>query len=494
MPALRRLAPWALVVTSLAAFGAVAVEAAPAVEGLARHIASSVVPTLVAAETLGDQVVVLNAQQAVDIPYAFGDVSVGSSELVKVVPIRESRQILIAGREVGTTNVIVYNTRGVRMDEFEVTVIPANLAKVMKNVQGLLDDIEGLSFKIVNDHVYIQGEVSLDDELKRVEDLDEREPLIESMVTLSPIAQKLLASLIQKEIETPGVDVRLIGKKIMLEGIVHSEMASKRAEAIARAYYPDVVNVLEVREVDRIPGRAETVVMIVHFVELTKSLVTSWGVEWTPLAVNGGVNLFFQKDFYGDDTSGYAAATVTSLLPRLDRARRSGYARVLENPTVSVKSGDTAHIFSGAKVPFVFIENGTQTVIFEDVGIKLDVTPYAQGSEVDLNIQLEVSSLGEVGTNGYPAIDTSQITTSQFARAGESIVIGGLQRVSDRVDYNRLPENSAQADGIFTLYNAKDYKKSKQQFLVFVTPQIHESSSTANREIQEKFNLLEVRQ
>lgn len=483
---------------ALAALGALvctAVASRDALSGFGREMLDVAVPPTVAADAIPDQVVIVNSQQAVDIPYAFGDVSVGSSEFVKVVPLREARQLLIAGREVGTTNIIVYNTRGARMDEFEVTVIPANLAKVMKNVQTLLDDIEGLSFKIVNDRVYIQGEVSLDDELKRVRELDEREPLIESMVTLSPIAQKLLASLIQKEIATPGVNVRLIGKKIMLEGIVHSEMASKRAEAIAKAYYPDVVNVLEVREVERIPGRAQTVVMIVHFVELTKSLVTSWGIEWTPLSVSGGVELFFQQDFYGSDNQGYATATVSSLLPRIERARRSGYARVLENPTVSVKSGDTAHIFSGARVPFVFVENGTQTVIFEEVGITLDVTPYAQGSEVDLDIDIEVSSLGEVGTNGYPAIDTSEIRTSQFARAGESIVVGGLQRVSDRVDYNRLPENAASSsEGIFTLYNAKDYKKSKQQFLVFITPQIHESSSTANREIQEKFNLLEVRQ
>ena len=405
----------------------------------------TLVPGVRAGDEIPDQVVVINTQQAIDVPYAFGDVSVGSSDIAKVVPLRDSKQLLVAGRDVGTTNIILYNTRGARMDEIEVTVIPANLAKVMKNVQALLNDIEGLTFKIVNDRVYIQGEVSLDDELERVKDLDEREPMIESMVTLSPIAQKLLASLIQKEIDTPGVNVRLVGKKIMLEGVIHSEMASKRAEAIARAYYPDVVNVLEVREVDRIPGKAETVVMIVHFVELTKSLVTSWGIEWTPLALDGSAEIFFQRDFVENETTGYAAATITSLLPRIDRARRSGYARVLENPTVSVKSGDTSHIFSGQKVPFVFIENGTQTVIFEDVGITLDVTPYAQGSDVDLNIKVEVSSLGEVGTNGYPAIDTSEITTSQFARAGESIVIGGLQRVSDRLDYNRLPEDTTSA-------------------------------------------------
>lgn len=454
------------------------------------------VPAGHAAETLPDLVVVINTQQAVDVPYSFGDVSVGSSDIAKVIPLRDAKQILVAAREQGTTNIIVYNTRGARMDEFEVTVIPANLAKVMKNVQALLDDIEGLSFKIINDHVYIQGEVSLDDELARVETLDEKEALVESMVTLSPIAQKLLASLIQKEIGAPGVNVRLVGKRIMLEGIVHSEKAAERAEAIAKAYYPDVVNVLEVREVDRVPGRTETIVMVVHFVELTKTLVSSWGVEWTPLTVDGGLQLYYERELTGDtfgDPTGLATATLTALLPRIDRAQTSGYARVLENPTVSVKSGDTAHIFSGAKIPFVFIENGSQTVIFEEVGIKMDVTPYAQGSDVDLQIEISVTSLGEVGTNGYPAIDTSEITTSQFCRGGESIVIGGLERVSDRVDYNRLPEN-ADSTGLFTLYKSKDYKKAKSQFLVFVTPEIHETSSTANRDIQEKFNLQEVRQ
>lgn len=244
------------------------------------------------------------------------------------------------------------------------------------------------------------------------------------------------------------------------------------------------------------PGRSQTVVLVVHFVELAKNMVNTWGIEWTPFAMDGGLELFYQRDFSGGsfaDTTGYVTATVNALLPRLDRAKSSGYARVMENPTVSVKSGDAAHIFAGSRIPFVFIENGTQTVQFEEVGIKMDVTPFAQGNDVDLDIDISVSSLGEVAQNGYPAIDKSEIRTSQYCRAGESIVVGGLQRVSDKTEYNRVPDNSG-SSGIVTLYKSKDYKKAKTQFLVFITPQIHETSTTANREIQEKFNLSEIRQ
>jgi pilus assembly protein CpaC len=450
--------------------------------------------------TIKDQAVVINSQLALDIPFAFGDVSVGSSDIIKVIPLRDTKQILVAGRQEGTTNIILYDTRGARRAEFEVTVIPANLAKVMKNVQALLEDIEGLEFKVINDRVYIQGEVSLDNELARVKDLDERESLVESMVTLSPVAQKLLASLIEKEIGAPGVNVRLVGKKIMLEGIVHSAVASQRAEAIAKAYYPDaagssVINVLEVKATERTPGRNQTVVLVVHFVELTKSVIDSWGLEWTPLA-STGIEMGYEKLFTGGQAAAptsYLTSTVAALLPKLEYAKQSGYARVLENPTVSVKSGDPAHIFSGARVPFVFIENGTQTIVFEEVGITMDVTPYAQGTDVDIALDVGVSSLGEVAANGYPTIDKSQIRTTQFCRAGESIVVGGLQRLSDRTDYNRVPQAGG-GGGIVTLYKSKHYKKTKSQFLVFITPQIHETSTTANREIQEKFNLSEVRQ
>lgn len=450
-------------------------------------------------DNIGDQVVVVNSQIAVDVPYPYGDVSGGSAEVIRVVPLRDSNQILIAGRKAGTTNIIIYDTRGTRRDEFEVTVIPANLSRVMKNVQELLEDIEGLRFRVINDRVYIQGEVSLDDDLQRVESLAQREPLVESMVTLSPVSQRLLADLIQKEIGVPGVRVRLVADKILLEGVVHSTTSAERAEAIARAYYQNVINVLEVREAERIPGRTDTVVIVVHFVELTKSLLDSWGLQWTPLAEENGLEFYFQSPFEGGsfgDVTGYAQATLFALLPRLNRARTSGYARVLENPSVAVKSGDTAHIFSGAKVPFAVLgPNGQVTVQFEEVGVTLDVTPFAQGSDVDLNISVEVSALGEIAPSGYQLIDTSSISTSEYCRAGESIVIGGLQRISDRIEYNRVPEGGLdEGTPLFTLYKSKDYKKSKSQFLVFITPQVHESSTQANRDLQDKFNLTEIRQ
>jgi pilus assembly protein CpaC len=449
---------------------------------------------------VGDTIVVEKSSITLDVPYDYGNViDGGSGAIVNIITIRQSGQIIVAGRRVGNTNLTIFDQKGVMRDVVNISVIPSNLARVYENVQAVLSDIEGLSYKVIGNQIYVQGEVSLEDELQKVAAVAEREKLVQSMVRLSPVSQRLLASLIEKEIGTPGVTVRLLGDAILLDGVVHSNMASTRAQAIADAYYPDVINVLEVRQADRVPGRTETVTVIVHFLELTKSLLNSWGVEWSPLSTSGGIDFGYYQDIdaggWGDLT-GYASTTISALLPKLQRAKTSGYARVLDNPSVAVKSGDQAEIFSGVEYPVAVVQaNGGITIDWKKVGINMTVRPFAQGTDVDLTIEVETSSLGEVAANGLQSIDTSKIATSEYCRSGESIVIGGLQRVSDRITYNKIPDaGSVSGSPLITLYKSKDYKKSKSQFLVFITPQVHQTTKTANRELQDKFNLIEVRQ
>jgi pilus assembly protein CpaC len=439
-----------------------------------------------------DQIVVVQNQIYIDIPYKFGNIA-ADAQLIKVIPLRDQQQILIAGRRSGSTNVLIYDRQGVLRDDFQVRVIPANLSKVMDKVTALLRDIEGLTFEIIGDQIYVHGEVATDDELLKVQDLADREKLVTNLSTLSPVAQRLQAGLIETAIDVPGVKARLINNTIIIEGVVHSGAASLRAEAIARAYYGNVVNVLEVREVERIPGRTTTVVIIVHFVQLSKELTSAWGFEWTPLAASP-IDFFFSKDIIpSGPLSGQAVATVSAFLPNLYRARASGYARVLDNPTISVKSGEKASIFSGMEYPYLVSSGFFSHVEFKEIGIGLEVTPYAQGNDVDLDIKVTVTDLGQVAPNGFQAVDRAEIITSQYCRAGESIAIAGLQRIGDAVSYNKTPETGT-TGALFNFYANKDYTKSKSQFLVFLTPQIHQSSSSANKEIKDQFNLQEVRQ
>jgi pilus assembly protein CpaC len=441
-----------------------------------------------------DVVMVVNRQEIIEVPYKLGNIILGGQG-VNVRRFEAQKQLLVYAQKPVRTNIYIYDTSGVLRDEVNITVVAQSLRRVVENLKILLTDIEGIDFKMMGDRVFIVGEVALEEEFARVRDLADSEELVVSQVALSDASLQIIAGVIEQDIAVPGVRANLINGRIILEGIVHSEEASDRAEAIAKAYHGNTVNVLEVREVDRIPGHAKTVTLLVHYVELAKSLSTVWGIQWSPLAADEGFEFFLTKELGGSGwgaTTGVATATISSLLPRVERARASGHVRVLENPTVSVKSGETAQIFSGFEYPYLVSDGLVQSVEWKDVGIGMTVTPYTQGNDVDMRIEVDVTSLGEVAPNGFQAIDKSQIVTSEFCRAGESIVIGGLQRVLTKVAYNRIPQNDVQG-AVFNLYTNKDYKKSKSQFLVFMTPKIHESSSSANRAIKDAFNLQEVR-
>ena len=309
------------------------------------------------------------------------------------------------------TNVYIYDDRGVMRDEVNITVVAQSLRRVVENLKLLLTDIEGIDFKMMGDRVFIVGEVALEEEYNRVRSLAEEEELVISQVKLSDASLQIIAGVVEQDIGVPGVRANLINGRIILEGIVHSIEASERAEAIAKAYHENTINVLEVREVDRIPGHAKTVTLLVHYVELAKTLSTLWGVQWSPLSTDEGVEFFLSRELGSSGwgaTTGVASATITSLLPRMERARASGHVRVLENPTVSVKSGEQASIFSGFEYPYLVSDGLVQSVEWKDVGIGMTVTPYTQGNDVDMTIEVDVTSLGEVAPNGFQAIDKSK--------------------------------------------------------------------------------------
>jgi len=446
-------------------------------------------------DNVKDVLMVVNRSEILTVPYDLGDINLGGKGLL-VDRLPKAKQIRLSARKPVQTNIFIYDTRGVLRDEINITVVAQSLRSVASNLRILLNDIAGIDFQMMGDRVFIVGEVALEEEYARIRNLASQEDLVISQVRLSDASLKIIAGVIEQDIGVPGVRALLINGRIILEGIVHSEDASDRAEAIAKAYHENTVNVLEVREVDRIPGHAKTVTLLTHYVEMAKNLSTLWGVQWTPLASQEGFEYTLTSELRPGteswSTSGLLTSTITSLIPRMERARASGHVRVLENPTVSVKSGETAHLFSGFEYPYLVSDGLVQSVEWKDVGIAMTVTPYTQGNDVDMQIEVDVTSLGEVAPNGFQAIDKSKINTSEFCRAGESIVIGGLQRVLTKVAYNRIPYNDS-SGAIFNLYANKDYKKSKAQFLVFLTPKIHESSSSANRAIKDAFNLQEVR-
>ena len=80
-----------------------------------------------------------------------------------------------------------------------MTVRKNNLNKVAGEIKNLLGDIEGIQIKQVNNRVVIDGEILLPRDMNRIYSVvSQFGDVASSMVTMSPLAQKKIAELIEK--------------------------------------------------------------------------------------------------------------------------------------------------------------------------------------------------------------------------------------------------------------------------------------------------------
>lgn len=461
----------------------------------------------------GKEYLVINNPKVKVYDFKIGNVTVGNPRVVDFKADREKNRITLFPRNSGTTLLLVYDQKGGQKEATELTVYSRDPDRLVSQVRKLLVDVEGINIKRLNKKIIIDGEVFLPSDKKRVQKVAATSSAIVDLTEMSSDTSGVIARRIQKEIGLDEVKVRSVRGQIVLEGETYSPQASVKAERIALLYSDKVINVLDVREVPRPPTRQPTIEITAHFVELAKNFNKNFNFRWNPIPRIGTSMSYTVNPISGSDNfSGTVSGTADNLLPKLNYFRTLGVARVLENPSVSVKSGEVAVIESGSRIGFPIAQgNGTVGLEFEDIGAKLKIRPYSRGSEVDMSIDINISSLGSPSADGTVSINRSALNTTQIVRSGESVVLGGLIRHAERQFFDRPPSavdtgisgtastgsQSSLLDpfplgSLFTLFKSKDLSKERSQFMVFITPTILKYAKDSNRSLKESFNLYEV--
>lgn len=112
------------------------------------------------------------------------------------------------------------------------------------------------------------------------------------------------------------------------------------------------------------------------------------------------------------------------------------HVKVLSNPSLVARSGQSATIQVGQQVPILTsqISNSDtsgvqQTIQYRDTGVILKVKPVIHaGGRIDLDISQEVSSAGatSAGVETTPTISTRKVETKASVSDGNTLLIGGL--------------------------------------------------------------------
>jgi len=394
--------------------------------------------------------------------------------------------------------------------EYRIEIRKTNLYKVAREIRSLLRNIEGIAIKILNNKVIVDGQILLPKDMKRIHSVVKQYgDQAYSLVILSPVAQRKIAQVIERDINNPEVHVRAVNGKFILEGVVSDVKQKDQAEIIAKAYVPDVVideavadkKVLE-RKIDSVinlinikpkqqSGPKKMVQLVVHYVELKKDYTKGFSFQWTP-GIGDGSEIQFNSG--GRNPGGVVATltgTISNLLPKLNWAKDHGHARILQSSSLIVEDGKKGSLKSTNSVPYISLaKNGTPVTNFKDTGINSVITPRiigARSDSISLELSFEVSALVGITAQG-PLTSSKKLSSSIVVRSGQSAAVGGLISNERGTNYNKLPP-SASSNPLISIYTSKSFNKSQSQFVIFVTPIIKSSASAGAERIKRKFRI-----
>ena len=435
----------------------------------------------------------------------------------KAIHRKDRNDIFFTPIRNGSSIMLIKNEKNEILRRLSLSVQKDNLHKVAAELRDLLIVVDGISIKIYNKKVIIDGQVMLPSEMDRVNkivsDYDPR--LVRSFVTYSPRAQKKVAEMIENEIGYPELIVKYAHNRFLLQGCVNSLDEKVRAINIAELYTQFEVssvgkgaqrrNVKLIKDDIKVPCESATknkqeeskkneveklIQIVVHFVEMSKSFNKGFLFQWTPAIGDQGTQV---TGSLGNDPrlpSGITAvvtATVSNFFPKLNWAKNFNFARVLHNSSILVENKQRGTISSSTEVPQQTNEDGVIISGGEAATVSTDVIPKIIGPReniIQMKVEITVASPADKG------VKKNKIITSINVRDGASAAIGGLTSSFLSRGYNNKPAGTS-GTPLLDLHSSKAYNTKKTQFVVFITPIVKSSASVGVERIKEKFRVEE---
>ena len=160
----------------------------------------------------------------------------------------------------------------------------------------------------------------------------------------------------------------------------------------------------------------------------------------------------------------------------LSALQTEGRVEILSSPRVVTQDGASAEVWSGTEVPIVTKDDdGTNNLETVTAALRLNVTPrIAPNNMVDMELNINNDELGNnVSVAGATQVTklTSGVKTNVLVDNGETIVLGGVYKQTQRASTDKVPLlGDIPVIGNAFKKNSRTFNKS--EMLIFVTPRI----------------------
>ncbi|MBI3556585.1 MAG: hypothetical protein HY074_10015 [Deltaproteobacteria bacterium] len=449
-------------------------------------------------------------------------IRVANKQMLEVQYSKDKRQLIFTPVKPGETTIVVRDEKGDIRLILKTIVSNNNLKRRAAELRELLQDIEGVTIRVMADKLIVDGEVVVISDLNRLYAVlsdESYKGIVLNLVGVSPVGMQIMAERMQAEINKPNIKVRVFNGLFLVEGQADSEGEKGTILNIARSMLTGFIlptysldgprSPYEVRKpkvgdpiVERItvaqakPKPPEKMLRItIDFVELSKDYLRNFGFSWIPSLDTGGSVSFGQSTTGGVTSagSGSLSGTIGNLFPKLASAQNAGYARILEESVMIVKSGQRAHFNRKLEVPIQTVnDKGQPSFNKVEIGPEIDVIPKVVGSTEDIDMKIDFGYKGFAGKQGSLPIILGHgyKADSIIIKSGESAAI--VNAISNAIStaFNKDPPGGqVPTNPLFTLLRSKAFQKSKSQFVVFLTPQILENSSAGTEDIKHKYGM-----
>jgi general secretion pathway protein D len=252
------------------------------------------------------------------------------------------------------------------------------------------------------------------------------------------------------------------------------------------------------QELDRPPRSA---LVSVTIAEVRLNVGEQLGFEWMLKEFqNGGYNVnvstlgAFGTAGIGGLSAVINAAGASSPRALLNALASTSRVRVLANPSVMARNGESAFIQVGSEVPVVTSQQATgntgtqvpgggnttvpqgvlQTIQYRPTGVILRVKPVIHsGGRIDLDVEQEVSSAASTrtGVSASPTISTRRITTKLTVTDGATVLLGGLMQETASNSDTGVPLLK-DVPLLGNLFKSRDDSRDRIELVVLITPYV----------------------
>lgn len=378
----------------------------------------------------GNLMVPMNQSEVIRLDVPFANLLVGNPKIADVLALTD-RSIYVLGKELGTTSLIISDTR-------------KQLIAVLNIVVS--HDIEGLKARLF--------EVLPDEK----------------------------------------IEVWEANGSIILKGGISSSTRMTQALAVAKRYAPDpstVVNLLSVKGSQQVM-LAVRFAEVARTVVKELGLNTTLNHSKISISTGDGISA---SSFLAAAFTKLGLGTVLGVGPLnigllFDALEQKGVVKTLAEPNLIALSGDTATFLAGGEFPVPVARDTddggvTITIEFKPFGVSLSFTPTVlDGGLINLVVAPEVSRIdtaNSVTISGFniPGLTVRRAKTTVELRDGQSFAIAGLIQ-SDFEDTIRQIPGLGNVPILGALFRSTDFTRDETELVIVVTPYLVKPSEPGN--------------